>query len=174
MGDKKQQAVFAKIRSHTQGFTLLEVIIAVSILAIGLLALASLQLTTIRGKAFAGGGTDGKAWATNRMVKLLALPHTDALLSAGSHTDPAPPDGYAVTWHVSDNDPIKNTKTIRLTVSCTNHGKKKSAVLSRVMLHLSGKRGKRSDQCGILPSGDIGNARGFAHEEEPAKRVHAH
>ena len=115
---------------------MLEIIIAMSILSIGLLALASLQLSTIRGKAFASGLTEGSVLAANRMGKLLALPYTDAALTPGSHTAPKPPEGYAITWQVSDNNPVRNTKTIHLTVTWADQGIKKSVAMSRVMLHL--------------------------------------
>ena len=44
-------------RNNERGFTLLEVIVAISILAIGLLAVASMQISSIRGNSFAGAVT---------------------------------------------------------------------------------------------------------------------
>jgi len=38
-----------------KGFTLLEVIVAISILSFGLLAIASMQISAMRGNSFAGG-----------------------------------------------------------------------------------------------------------------------
>ena len=136
MGEKKQHTVLAKIKSNKQGFTLLEIIIALSILSIGLLGLASLQLTAIRGKAFAEDFSKEEILAASRMRSLLALPYTDADLTAGSHTDPSPPSGYEVTWQVSDNDPVKSTKTIVLTVTWADHGIKKSVAMSRILVHM--------------------------------------
>jgi type IV pilus modification protein PilV len=133
MGDKKSLTILSKIKHNEQGFTLLEIIIAISILSIGLLALASLQLASIRGNAFASGVTEGTTLAADRIEKLLALPYNHADLFAGSHTDSSPPSGYAVTWQVTDDAPVTNTKTIDLTVTWTDHGAQKNVIMHRIM-----------------------------------------
>jgi type IV pilus assembly protein PilV len=124
-------------KRNEQGFTLLEVIIAISILSVGLLALASMQISSIRGNAFAGGVTEGATLAADRMEKLLVLPYTHSDLSAGNHTEPSPPSGFAISWNVTDNDPINNTKTINLTVTWTDHGVQKSVTMHRILPRMS-------------------------------------
>jgi hypothetical protein len=68
---------------------------------------------------------------------LLVLPYTDAALNAGSHTDSSPPNGYTVTWQVTDNAPVNNTKTIDLTVTWRDHGVQKSVTMHRIMPRMS-------------------------------------
>jgi type IV pilus assembly protein PilV len=131
--EKVSESGVSKRKRHEQGFTLLEIMIALSILAIGLLAVASLQMTSIRGNAFASGVTEGTTLATDRIEKLLALPYTDAALSAGDHTDSDPPSGYAVNWQVTDDVPLNNTKTIELIVSWRDHTAQKSVTMHRIM-----------------------------------------
>jgi len=131
--ERASETIASKRKRHEQGFTLLEIMIAVSILAIGLLAVASLQITSIRGNAFASGVTEGTTLATDRIEKLLALPYTDTALSAGSHTESNPPSGYAVTWQVTDDTPLINTKTIDLTVTWSDHTAQKSVTMHRIM-----------------------------------------
>ena len=64
---------FRKNLNKREGFTLLEVIVGISILTVGLLAVASMQASSIRGNSFAGGVTEGATWAADRMEKLVAL-----------------------------------------------------------------------------------------------------
>ena len=59
-----------------QGFTLLEVIIAVSVLTIGILAVASMQISSIIGNASAGGVTEALAVCQDRLEELIGLPLT--------------------------------------------------------------------------------------------------
>jgi type IV pilus assembly protein PilV len=129
----KPRPIISKRARSEKGFTLLEIMIAISILAIGLLAVASLQISSIRGNAFASGVTEGTTLAADRIEKLLALPYTHADLVAGNHTDPNPPNRYAVTWLVTDDSPVTNTKTIDLTVTWADHGIQKSVTMHRIM-----------------------------------------
>jgi type IV pilus assembly protein PilV len=136
MGEKKQIPVLAGTKSNNHGFTLLELLVVVSVFSIGLLALASLQLTTIRAEAPASDKSEGSILAETYMGKLLVLPYSDSALSAGTHRLPKTPDGYAVMWQVSEHHPVKNTKTIDLKVTWTEGGKKKAVAMRRVMVHL--------------------------------------
>jgi type IV pilus assembly protein PilV len=120
-------------KKKEQGAALVEVVFAISILTIGLLALASMQVSSIRGNAFAGGVTVGTCLATDRLEKLMGLPYTHTDLSAGNHSDPTPPSGYAITWNVADDSPLNDTKTISLTVNWTDHGAPKSVSLQRIV-----------------------------------------
>jgi type IV pilus assembly protein PilV len=116
-----------------QGSALLEVVVAISILAIGLLAIASMQVAAIRGNHFASNVTEGTCFAADRLEKLLSLQYAHADLAAGAHTDPSPPGGYTITWNVTDDSPINDTKTINLTVIWANHGAQKSVSMLRII-----------------------------------------
>jgi prepilin-type N-terminal cleavage/methylation domain-containing protein len=58
-----------------KGFTLLEVIIAISILTFGLLAVASMQLTAIRGNYNASNITEATTVAQDRLELFLSQPY---------------------------------------------------------------------------------------------------
>ena len=118
---------------NNQGFTLLELIVAISILTVGILAVASMQMASIRGNAFAGGVTEGTNYAADRLEKLASLAWNDSDLSAGSHTDASPPTGYTITWVVTDNWPYTNTKRITLTAAWTKQGSQKSVVIEQII-----------------------------------------
>ena len=105
-----------------EGFTLIEVLIAISIFAIGMLAVATMQISAIKVNSNAGKITTRITWAQDKLEKLMALPYTDSQLqAAGSPFQETTSDGYIVSWTVTDNTPITNTKLITVTV--TGRGK---------------------------------------------------
>lgn len=118
-----------------KGFTLLEVIVAISILTFGLLAVASMQMTAIRGNYNASNITEATTVAQDRLEDLMGLLYSDPLLSPGNGlSDPAPPSpsGYTITYDVSDNNPIPNTRLITMTVQWQDKGVQKQSVLTCV------------------------------------------
>jgi type IV pilus assembly protein PilV len=120
-----------KILKSNEGFTILEVIIAVSILTVGILAVASMQVAAMRGNSFAWGTSQASTVAMNQIETLMGLSsvsYGDALLTqAGSpHTTTKTVDGrsYNIRWNVVDDQwpVIPGTKTVTLTVTWTDHG----------------------------------------------------
>lgn len=118
------------------GFTLIEMLIAVSILSAGLLALGSMQVSAIGGNAHSANVTEGSTLAADRLEKLIALPYTHADLTSGAHVDPSPPAGRTVRWNIVDNAPLLNTKTITLTVQWTDHEIQKSVSMQRILARM--------------------------------------
>ena len=116
-----------------EGFTLLEVMVALSILMVGLLGLGTMQIASIRGNFFASRVTEGSALASDRLEKLFALPYTHADLSAGTHADPNPPEGRSISWIVTENAPLNNTKKVVMTVSWTERGVQKNLSMERII-----------------------------------------
>lgn len=121
---------------HEGGFTLIEMLVAISILSAGLLALGSMQVSAISGNAHSANVTDSSTLAADRLEKLLALPYTHADLSSGAHMDPTPPAGRTVLWSIVDNAPLANTKTITLKVQWTDHGIQKSVTMQRIIARM--------------------------------------
>lgn len=100
-----------------KGFTLIEVLFAIAILAFGLLAVASMQSSAIHGNLFASGKTQGITWAENTLEELLALPYNQ-VVSGGPITE----GNYNITWNVANNSPITNCKLITVTVTYQERG----------------------------------------------------
>lgn len=104
------------------GFTVLETLIAVTILTVGLLAIAKMQVSAIWGNAMSGNTTAALTLAEEKMENLLEKVYTHADLSSGTHeqvdiNEAGRPGGpYHRVWTVQDDTPIPNTKTIVVTV----------------------------------------------------------
>ena len=107
--------------NNCQGFTLPEVLIAISVFAIGFLAVAAMQITANKSTRRAVELTEATAIASDRMERLMALSYTDGLLAPGNHTDEQ--GKYDLQWQVAFSDVIitgtttPDAKTIKLNVS---------------------------------------------------------
>ncbi len=127
-----------------KGFTLLEVMIAVAILAFGILAVASMQTSSMYGNSVANRLTEGTGWAGNKMEELLTIPETDTQLSTGTHGPETVMSGvskYAVHWKVIDSvdpsNPLEDAKLIIVTVTWQDKGSPKSTELRCIRPGLS-------------------------------------
>ena len=122
-----------KMFDNQSGFTLLEVLIAISILTVGLLGVAQMQIMGIRGNYFSGNTTTVLTLAEEKMEDLLGKSYTDAELTGSgapgtNHNDvnnPIDETGqaggiYTRMWTVIDNTPIADTKTVTVSVSWDN------------------------------------------------------
>lgn len=107
------------------GFTMIEVLIALTIFAIGMLAVAGMQIMGIQGNAVAKWQTQSASWGSDRIERLITLDYDDADLSAGSH-GPVTEDQYEISWVVTNDDPMANTKTLVVSVAWTDRGKPKT------------------------------------------------
>ncbi len=68
---------------NQKGFTLIEVLIALVILAVGLLGVTAMQITAIRGNHFSDNLTRATVLAQNKLEELKHLPYYDSKLSSG-------------------------------------------------------------------------------------------
>jgi type IV pilus assembly protein PilV len=125
--------------NRQKGFTLIEVLIAMTLLVIGILAVASMQIVSLGGNSLAIRVTEASTRAEARIESLMALPYDDAELdddngngaaglndtnTAGSLADggPDPQGGFTVYWNVADDTPLTGNKTIRVIVVRTDIG----------------------------------------------------
>ena len=118
------------------GFTLIEVLIAITIFAVGLLAVAAMQNSAILMNSSAGKLTNLSTWGMDKIEELSALPYTDPWLETAGN----PPGGndsagnthqqvsgdYTISWTVIDDNPLTSTKNITVTVT----GRGKTAIIS--------------------------------------------
>ena len=71
------------MNKNKNGFTLIEVLVGLVILAIGLLAIAGMQITSVRGNFFSSNLTQASILAQDRLETLRNLPS----LTVGSYND---------------------------------------------------------------------------------------
>jgi len=128
--------------NRQKGFTLIEVLIAMTLLVIGILAVASMQIASLGGNSHAIRVTQASTWADDAIETLMALPYSHADLdddnangiaglndtdTAGSLADGGPMvhGDFTVYWNVAEgavDTPLANTKTIRVIVVRTDKG----------------------------------------------------
>ena len=132
------------------GFTLLEVIIALSIFTIGILAVASMQISAIKGNAAAGGYTESTIWAGDQIERLMHLPYDhddlqdtdgdgiegldDATDAEDDNPNQTPVHGkYRVYWNVAVDDVAHNTKTVSVIVTWPSSGGQKRVSMRHII-----------------------------------------
>jgi prepilin-type N-terminal cleavage/methylation domain-containing protein len=151
------------IRKKQEGYTLVEILIAIAILAFGLLAVATMQVTAIKTNAIASGISQGLTLAQTKVEELMnlaysALNDTDldgtdedadddgidddggnfGLNDTGNDSDNEEPNGrYTIYWNVAVNEPVISSKTIRVIVTWTEKGRNKRIKLDFVKTNLS-------------------------------------
>jgi type IV pilus assembly protein PilV len=123
-------------KKSQKGFSLIEVLIAMTILVIGILAVGGMQTTAVKNNAISRRITEASALAASQLEFLTTLPYNDPLLNdrngdgtTGLDKTDAQADfnltqgQYSISWNVALDSPISNTKNIRVIVTWTDGGK---------------------------------------------------
>jgi type IV pilus modification protein PilV len=112
----KNQKMENEAKTSCTGFTLIEVLVAMAIFAIGILALTSLQAVYIGGNSSARMQTEATTLAAQWLERLKILPYAHDDLDSGGNPHQQIVGAYRIEWNVTDNSPINEVKTIRITV----------------------------------------------------------
>ena len=114
-----------------QGFTLIEVLIALAIFSIGILAVAGMQIQSVSLNATARLQTEATTLAVEKIETLKVLPYDDADLDEGNNPHQEQAGSYSIVWEVEEalDLPIK---TITITVSNANPNAK-DVILSTII-----------------------------------------
>ncbi len=95
-----------------KGFTLIEILIAITILTVGLLAVASMQGTALRGDSFAYKRTEASTWAQDKLESLMA----DPFIGASEGNENSPDGKYTIEWKIEPVAGVTNASTITINV----------------------------------------------------------
>ena len=145
--------VVTKKKGNEKGFTLLEVIVAISVLTIGLLAVASMQVLAIKGNTLAFGVTEATSWAADQMEKLMIMPYDPDPGADDDPLDDKDKDGksgleddtlvtadhnvtrgkYTVYWNIAVDAEANDTKTVNVIVTWRDHGIQKSISMQNII-----------------------------------------
>ena len=106
--------------NNINGFTIVEVMVAMAIFFIGFLAVAQMQMKSVSGNAAARMQTEATTVAVDRLERLNYLPYGHAELDELNNPHEATEGGYSIVWNVTDDVPINSTKTIDITVTSAN------------------------------------------------------
>ena len=127
-----------KLLRNRNGFSLLEVVIALAIFSISIIALYALQTRTITQNATASRITTAATWASEKIEDLIALSYNDlkekstdkdgvlglqdSTVATADGNEVSPDGVYTVLWNVAEEKPLPNTKTIRMIVTSKRFG----------------------------------------------------
>jgi type IV pilus modification protein PilV len=106
--------------TKNQGYTLIEVLIAMAIFAVGFLALATLQIKSIKQNASAKMYTEATTMAVDSLERLISLPYDHSDLNQGNNPHSMTTGGYTIEWNVQHDIPVTATKTIVINVTGAN------------------------------------------------------
>ena len=143
-----------------QGFTLIEVLIAITMLAVGILAAASMQISALGGNHLAMRITTASSLAGSTIEGMMRLEYDDpalvATLTAPADYDPANAaslnnalndlehediatwptgvDGFEIFYHVAEDYPLPDNKTIRVTVRRDDRGVMRTVAMDYIKM----------------------------------------
>jgi prepilin-type N-terminal cleavage/methylation domain-containing protein len=115
------------------GFTLIEVMIALVIMSIGLTALAAVQISAIRGNDFSKRMTTAISIAEAKMEQIKSSSYAN-ILSESSIQIPQSNMHFTRQVTVTNNiAPLTNTKTVNVTVSWSEGPKSHSVPITTIV-----------------------------------------
>lgn len=112
-----------KTMRSDNGFTLIEVMIAVSVFAIGILAVAAMTMRAVNGNTSSAISTDSTKWMSSQIDTIMGMDFTDPQLSPGPPVaiNTGDTGQYTVNWTVA-NGTVPNTRLITLTITRNDLG----------------------------------------------------
>jgi type IV pilus assembly protein PilV len=109
------------------GFSLIEVLISLSVFTIGILAVASLVISSINENALARRVTEATALAEDRLESMLALPYEN--IETGESIEGA----YTVSWNVAEDIIVAQTKSITVIVTWQYRGNDRNVTIQHLL-----------------------------------------
>lgn len=141
---------------NNNGFTLIEVLVTITVLSIGILGAGAMQLSVLNGNAGSYDLTEATALALDQVENIIALDYNDPLLSDDNDTpyqrigdqvvggglmirtinsvgdNSVVSDNYTIFMDITDNVPAIDSKTIRVDVVWTEGDKLKTVSMNYI------------------------------------------
>jgi len=117
--------------AREKGFTLVEVLIALTIFAYGILGVATMQIASMKGNTSAKDLTEASTLGSDQLEKLMLAPYGS--ISNGSRTTGI----YGITWNVQNDTPQQDTLTVIVNVSWTERGTQRRVSMCNVIANLN-------------------------------------
>jgi type IV pilus assembly protein PilV len=130
--EEQRGSLAHKLAGDIGGFSLIEVMMALTVFAIGMLAISSLQIATINSNARSRRSMEAVTIAQQQVEALMAADYDSVVDNPGPTMTN---NRYAVSWDVVQE--VLNTKDVDLTVSWDEDGGQRSVVLSCVLWNSS-------------------------------------
>ena len=135
-------------KGNQNGFTLIEVLIGITVFAIGILALTIMQIGAVKGNSSAGSLTEASTVGQDKMEELMSLNYLDPLLddtdgdgtaglndaaiATADRTDTYTGTTniqYNIFWNIAVDNPFTNTKTLRVLVNWNERGRQRTVTM---------------------------------------------
>ena len=116
---------------HDQGFTIVEVLIALSVLTIGLLGVAGLTMMIIYGNSFSRTLTTATALAHDQLEELRDTPYEK--IADGKDIIVERNITYTRVWRVTADQPAVGMKTVEVTVRWVTLKQRQPVVLKTII-----------------------------------------
>lgn len=120
-----------RFESSNSGFSMIELLVSLIILAIGLLAIVSMQGTAMKGNNLSRSMTQGYYVGQRQMENLIQQGY--GAVNNGTTTRSMNDTNitYNINWQVTNNTYTQNVKTINMTVSWSRKGENQNIVIMR-------------------------------------------
>ena len=103
-----------------KGFTMVEMLVAIVVLALGIMGVSSVFPMSLRVAQKMKAIAKGTSYAHQKLEELRTLPYNNAELNAGSHSADTLENEYIRQYWVDDNIPINGMKRIKVKVNWTH------------------------------------------------------
>ena len=112
---RKRRKLKGVHKEDSRGFSLIEIMFAMTFLGIGLLAVAQMIPLGMAGIVQARVRTNATQAAQEKVDELRGADFNDAALAAGAYTEDT--GDYALAWDITDDTPVPGLKRLAVTAS---------------------------------------------------------